>query len=71
MELLISLTILGLLIWGFVFYIKSLIDAAKSEKWVWFVLLLLMWPMFILYLVLEYKSSPQQKKLNHLDFNGY
>jgi Na+-driven multidrug efflux pump len=67
MELLASLTILFVLIWGFVLYIKSLIDAAQSEKWVWFILLLLMWPMFLLYLLKEYKSSPKAKKLKSLD----
>jgi len=48
----------GLLLvgWGVVAYIKALIDAAKTEKWGWFVLMLLMWPIFFIYLIKEYKS---------------
>ena len=47
---------LPLIIWGFIAYIKALVDAAKNDKWVWFVLMLLMWPIFFVYLIREYKS---------------
>ena len=42
---------------GFIAYIKSLVNAAKNNKWVWFVLMLLIWPIFILYLISAYDSS--------------
>lgn len=41
---------------GFVCYVKSLVNAAKNAKWVWFVLMLLMWPIFLLYVLVVYES---------------
>jgi hypothetical protein len=55
----VSTALIVALIWGFVMYIKVLVDAAKTEKWGWFVLMLLMWPIFFIYLNKEYKSSPR------------
>jgi len=56
MEVIIFPLILILGIIGFVAYVKALVNAAKTEKWVWFVLMLLMWPIFIFYLLMAYES---------------
>jgi hypothetical protein len=64
MEILIilfSLLGLGLLIYGFVAYIKALVNAARTEKWVWFVLMLLFWPLFIFYYMGAYTSTSSTK----------
>jgi Na+-driven multidrug efflux pump len=59
MESLIGLfgafVVLAMLIWGFVMYVKSLMHAAKTEKWGWFVMMLLMWPLFFVYLWSKYE----------------
>jgi len=57
LEILLPLMLLPLVIWGFIAYIKALVDAAKNDRWVWFVLMLLMWPIFFIYLIKEHKSS--------------
>jgi len=49
--------ILIVYLYGFIAYIKSLVNAARTNKWIWFVLMLLMWPLFFLYLIFEYDSS--------------
>jgi Na+-driven multidrug efflux pump len=57
MEEIILLLIFMVFIFGFIAYIKSLVNAAKNNKWVWFVLMLLIWPIFIFYLISAYDSS--------------
>ena len=54
-EIIILLALIGILI-GFVAYVKALVNAAKTAKWVWFVLMLLMWPIFVFYLLMAYES---------------
>jgi len=34
-----------------VLYVWTLVNAAKNGKWVWFVLILLMWPFCLAYLI--------------------
>ena len=46
---------------GFVAYIAALVNAAKTAKWVWFVLMLLMWPIFFFYLLVAYEPIPSSK----------
>lgn len=62
--IIIALIALLLLLWGFILYIKSLVNAAKSDKWVWFVLMLLIWPIFFLYLLVGYRALPKSKYLD-------
>lgn len=54
------------LVWGgllvlatgsLIFYVWTLVNAAKNGKWVWFVLILLVWPVCIAY-VLFAKKHP-------------
>lgn len=59
--ILISFLALGLGIYGFVAYIKALVNAARTEKWVWFVLMLMFWPLFIFYYMGAYTSTSSTK----------
>jgi len=56
----LPIIMLIIIIVGFFAYIKSLINAAKTKKWTWFVLMLLIWPLFILYLLISYSSGKDQ-----------
>ncbi len=42
---------------GFIAYVKTMTNAAKTKKWTWFVLMLLMWPLFVFYLLFAYEFS--------------
>ena len=64
MESIIYIVVLPLLIWGFIAYIKALIDAAKNDKLGWLILMIFMWPMFIFYTKKEDKYSPSSKYTN-------
>ena len=57
MDAIIALIGLGLLLAGFIAYIKALADAARTGKWIWFVVMLLMWPTFVLYVMLDYGAE--------------
>ncbi len=69
MEPVLVLIIFIVVIVGFVAYIIALVNAAKHRKWVWFVLMLLFWPVFIFYYMGAYISisrgsgeqSPREK----------
>jgi hypothetical protein len=56
MEAIIFPLALIVILIGFVAYVKALVNAAKTSKWVWFVLMLLMWPIFFFYLLMAYES---------------
>ena len=53
MEIIIFLVLASV---GFLAYIIAMVNAAKTEKWLWFVLMLFVWPLFVLYLLLAYGS---------------
>jgi hypothetical protein len=55
MEILLLLLffLVGLL--SFVGYVVALVNAAKTEQWVWFVLMLLFGPLFIFYLIFAFE----------------
>jgi len=55
-EIIILLGLIVIVI-GFIAYVKALVNAAKTEKWLWFVLMLLMWPIFFFYLLMAYEST--------------
>jgi len=42
---------------GFIAYVKAMANAAQNGKWIWFVLMLLMWPIFFIYLLIAYEPS--------------
>ena len=56
---LLTLTLICLAVM-FVAYFSALVDAAKSSKWSWFVLMLLISPTCILYYLGEYGSGGPQ-----------
>lgn len=45
-----------LLVFGFIAYIKALVNAAQNGKWAWFVLILLFWPIFFFYYMGAYRK---------------
>lgn len=45
-----------------VLYVWTLVNAAKNDKWVWFVLILLVWPLFLAYLLFADKHRPPPQK---------
>jgi len=60
-SVLIALSVFLIGIGGLVLYVWTLVNAAKNGKWVWFVLILLLWPFCVLYLLFADKSPPDQR----------
>ena len=56
MEVFVSLILILLIVLGFVGYVFALVSAARRTQWVWFVLILLFWPLFLPYLLVGYRS---------------
>lgn len=61
---LIIFLIIGLAIVGFVSYIMALVNAAKTGKWTWFVLMLLFWPFFIFYYMGAYTRTTTTRAIS-------
>ncbi len=57
MDFLVSTVVFLLFIAGVILYLIALADAAKREKWNWFILLLVIWPLFIYYLLKIYNKT--------------
>jgi tellurite resistance protein TehA-like permease len=53
-----SLLLLPLLLLGFVAYVAAMVNAAQTAKWVWFVLMLLIPPLFLFYFFGAYTRLP-------------
>jgi hypothetical protein len=51
----LSISLMGFLI--FIGYILCLVNAAKTGKWIWFILMLLIQPLFVLYFFAGYDST--------------
>jgi len=45
-----------ILLLGIFFYVKALVNAAKTDQWSWFVVMLLICPTFIFYYLFSYKK---------------
>jgi hypothetical protein len=56
---LLLLAVIAVGIGALVFYVWTLVSAAKNSKWVWFVLILLVWPLCLVYLIFADKRPPQ------------
>lgn len=50
---------------GFALYVWALVNAAKNAKWVWFVLVLLVWPLCFLYLLFAYERSGKRGRSHY------
>ena len=59
---LIALSVFLIAIGGLVLYVWTLVNAAKNGRWVWFVLILLLWPFCVLYLLFADKTPSDQKR---------
>lgn len=60
-SVLIALSVFAIAIGCLVLYVWTLVNAARNGKWVWFVLILLLWPVCVLYLLFADKSPPDQR----------
>ncbi|MEX0960304.1 MAG: hypothetical protein WDZ63_13565 [Burkholderiales bacterium] len=49
---------------GFALYVWALVNAAQNAKWVWFVLVLLVWPLCFPYLLFAYER-PGKRSRSH------
>ncbi len=53
MGVLIRFALIGLLVW---LWATSLVHAARTRRWGWFVAMILLWPTFVAYVVQHYEA---------------